>query len=61
VPKSAKSRMRRTETSKSILTKILHGSRYPQIVVIVGFGVFGWRGVKFPPLQQAFIVALITL
>jgi len=32
-----------------------------QILVTIGSGVFGWRGVKVPYLPLTFIVALTTL
>ena len=47
--------MRRTETPKPIWIK------FCMVVDIPGYGVFGWRGVKFPPLPLTFIVALTTL
>ena len=54
--------MRRTETPKPICTVV----DIPDVDTYTNFGdhrlgVFGWRGVKFPPLPLTFIVALTTL
>ena len=59
----AKSRMRRTETPKTIWVKFYTMVDTPD-VVNHGYHwlrVFGWRWVKFPPLPLTFIVALTTL
>jgi len=51
VPRDAKSRMRRTETPKLILHKILHGCRHPRRSHLYKFWLRGFRvaGSNFPP------------
>ena len=66
MPKGAKSRMRRTETPKPIWIKFGMVEDIPEkltthILVTIGWGVFGWRGVKFPPFLLNLIVALTTV
>ena len=58
--------MRRTETPEPIWIKFYTVVDIADVVTYTNFGdhrlgVFGWRGVKFPPLPLTFIVALTTL